>query len=137
MPAQPIPMQMAPVPPPPPSQPSGVQVPLSEIAPWGLLVLGVISLVWGSLNRRFNELKEQRREDTAGINKQFDALKADQNRQFDQVNVQLANLTLAVLGLLPSSPSPPPAVVETARAAISKSGSNPSGTTGQTEANPQ
>ena len=132
MPAQPVPIQMTVVPPPPP-QPPGVQVPLSEIAPWGLLVLGVVSLVWSSLNRRFNELKEQRREDTAGINKQFDALKADQNRQFDQVNTRIANLTLVLRGRLPS----PSAAVETARAAISKSGSNPSGTTGQTEANPQ
>ena len=54
---------------------------VTAIASIGLLLLGIVTLLWNKLDRRFDELKELRREDRAYMDKQFDR----QDKRFDEL----------------------------------------------------
>ena len=50
---------------------------VTAMASIGLLLLGIVTLLWNKLDQRFDELKEQRREDMDKIDKQFGEVKAE------------------------------------------------------------
>ena len=65
---------------------------VTAIASIGLLLLGIVTLLWNKLDRRFDELKELRREDRAYMDKQFDR----QDQQFGEVKAEIRELRALV-----------------------------------------
>ena len=58
----------------------------------GLLVLGVANFVCARMDRRFDELKEQRQEDRTHMDKQFAGLKEQRQEDRTRMDRQFADL---------------------------------------------
>ena len=58
---------------------------VTAIASIGLLLLGIVTLLWNKLDRRFD-----------AVDKRFDDLKADVNRQFDRQDKRFDDLTALI-----------------------------------------
>ena len=55
---------------------------VTAMASIGLLLLGIVTLLWNKLDRRFDDLK-------ADVNRQFDRLEARQDKRFDELAAML------------------------------------------------
>ena len=55
---------------------------LTAMASMELLLLGIVTLLWNKLGRRFDDLK-------ADVNRQFDQLEARQDKRFDELAAML------------------------------------------------
>ena len=83
----------------PASQPPDVQaassVPIGAIgvaAGWAAVFVGLLTLLWNKLDKRFDDLKTDQKQRFDQQDKRFDDLKTDQKQRFDQQDRRLDDL---------------------------------------------